>query len=421
MSSFPVSENVAAMQSSSTLKAALAATRLREQGVDVIDLTVGEPDFDTPEFVKDYAIEGLRKGLTKYTPVAGLKLFRESIAAFYGERFGADIDARQITAACGGKQGLFNAACTILNPGDELLIPKPYWVTFPEIGTFCRAKNVFIETEETDFVLTAEQVKRAITEKTKLLIINSPNNPTGRVVPPAEMRRIVEACAEREVYVLTDECYLFFAYPPAEVFTSASLPADLREFVCVGGSFSKTYAMTGWRIGYTIANEKWTAAITKLQSHSATHPTSFVQYACAKALQDHEDSIDAVNTMLEEYERRRRWLIPALNEVKGFGCEQPDGAFYAFVDVRDLFDDRTKTSNDVADRLLDEAHTVVTDGAGFGAEGFIRISYATSMENLKNAVEQMKNLFGEKEQTRAGGNDGSNRLAELGDLARNAG
>lgn len=423
MSSFPVSENVAAMQSSSTLRAALAATRLREQGVDVIDLTVGEPDFDTPEFVKEFAIEGLRRGLTKYTPVAGLKLFRESIAAFYAERFGADIRAEHVTAACGGKQGLFNAACAILNPGDELLIPKPFWVTFPEIGTFCRAKNVFIETEETDFVLTADQVKNAITDKTKLLIVNSPNNPTGRVVTPAEMRRIVETCAERGVYVLTDECYLFFAYPPAEVFSSASLPVELREYVCVGGSFSKTYAMTGWRIGFTIANDDWTSAITKLQSHSATHPTSFVQYACAKALRNYNASIDAVNTMLEEYERRRQWLVPALNEVKGFRCEQPDGAFYAFADVRGLFTDRIKTSNDVAVRLLDEAHTVVTDGACFGAEGHVRVSYATSMENLKNAVERMKNLFGSNDQARVGGNDGkngNNRLAELGDPAGNA-
>ncbi|MFN6964312.1 MAG: pyridoxal phosphate-dependent aminotransferase [Pyrinomonadaceae bacterium] len=395
MSSFPVSDNVAAMRSSSTLKAAQAAARLREQGVDVIDLTVGEPDFETPEFVKQYAVEGLRHGLTKYTPVAGLNMFRESIAAFYAERFGAGIAPSQVTAACGGKQGLFNAACTILDPGDELLIPKPYWVTFPEIGAFCRAKNVFIETQETDFILTADQVRDAITERTKLLIINSPNNPTGRVIPAGEIRRIIETCAERGVYVLTDECYLFFAYPPAEVFTSAVLPDELREFVCVGGSFSKTYAMTGWRIGYTIANAEWTGAINKLQSHSATHPTSFVQYACAKALADHHASIDAVNLMLAEYERRRQWLIPALNEVPGFKCAVPEGAFYAFVDVRELIDGREmKTSGDVADRMLDGAHVVATDGAAFGAEGFLRISYATSMENLKNAINKLNELFG---------------------------
>jgi aspartate aminotransferase len=402
LESFPVSENVARMQTSSTLKAALTAASLREQGFDVIDLTVGEPDFQTPEFIRDLAIEGLRKGLTKYTPSAGMKTLQESIAAFYAEQFGASVSPPEIAAACGGKQALFNAACTLLNPQDEVLIPKPYWVTFPEIAKFCRAEPVFIETEETDFALTAEQVKAAITDKTKLLIVNSPNNPTGRVISPAEMRKIIEVCAEKNVYVLTDECYLFFAYSPSEVFTSAALPDELRRFVCVGGSFSKTYAMTGWRIGYTIANEEWTRAMVKLQSHSATHPTSFVQYACARAMQQREKSMATVESMLAEYRRRRDWLIPALREINGFRCAMPEGAFYAFVDVRDLIGERFGNSSAVAEHLLREAQTVVTDGEGFGAEGFLRLSYATSLENLQKAVERMKNLFNSETQTVAG-------------------
>lgn len=391
---FPISENVAAMKASSTLKAAQAAAELREMGEDVVDLTVGEPDFDTPDFIKAYAIEGLQKGLTKYTPSSGFGAFKEAIAAFYAHRFGAEFSPTEVAAACGGKQALFNAACTILDPGDELLIPKPYWVTFPEIGTFCRAENVFIETEHSDFVLTAEDVKRSITSKTKLLILNSPNNPTGRVIPPDEMLRIVETCAERDVFVLTDECYLFFTYPPAEPYSLAVLPPELRMFVCVAGSFSKTYAMTGWRIGYTIAAEEWTKQIVKLQSHSATHPTSFVQYACARALNDADDSIAAVNTMLDEYKRRRTFLIPALNTINGLKCSMPEGAFYAFVDVRELLGDKYKTSADVADAMLREAFIVVTDGAGFGAEGFLRFSYATSIENLHRAVERLEKLFG---------------------------
>jgi aspartate aminotransferase len=392
-SSFPVSENVARMHTSSTLKAAQSAADMRERGVEVIDLTVGEPDFPTPEFIKDLAIEGLQKGLTKYTPTAGMKAFQESIAEFYAEQFGASFPPSEVTASCGGKQALFNAACTILNAGDDVLIPKPYWVTFPEIVTFCRANSRYIETEETDFVLSAEQVKNSITEKTKLLIVNSPNNPTGAVIPPSEMRKIVEVCAERDVYVLTDECYLFFAYPPAEVFTSAVLPPELRKYVCVAGSFSKTYAMTGWRIGYTIANEEWTRQMVKLQSHSATHPTSFVQYACARAMRQPEKSMAAVNAMLAEYEKRKDWLIPELQKIGGFKCAVPEGAFYAFIDVRELLGDKYKTSADVAEFLLNEAHVVVTDGAGFGANGFLRLSYATSMENLHKAVGKMKNLF----------------------------
>lgn len=392
--SFKVSDHVAQMNASSTLEAARAAAELREKGLEIIDLTVGEPDFETPLFIREYVAEALGMGLTKYTPSSGMRMFREAIAEFYARRFGADISASAVAAACGGKQALFNAACTILNPGDELLIPKPYWVTFPEIGTFCRAKNVFIETEETNFVLTADEVRRSITPKTRLLILNSPNNPTGRVIPPEEMRKIVEACAEAGVYVLTDECYLFFAYPPAEVFTSASLPAELREFVCVAGSFSKTYAMTGWRIGYTIAGKEWTDAMVKLQSHSATHPTSFVQYACAKAMQNADASVEAVNTMLAEYKRRKDWLIPALNEVPGFICAVPEGAFYAFVDVRPMIGERFKSSAEIADFLLREAQVVVTNGKGFGADGFIRISYATSLENLEKAVLKMKQVFG---------------------------
>ena len=385
------------MHASSTLKAAQKAAELREAGHKVIDLTVGEPDFDTPEVIKQYAVEGLQKGLTKYTASSGMKKFTEAVAEFYSYQFGADISPSEVVASCGGKQGLFNAACTLLNPGDDLLIPKPYWVTFPEIATFCGANRVFIDTEATDFVLTADQVRGAITESTKAIIINSPNNPTGRVIPKDEMIRIIETCVERNIYVITDECYLFFAYPPGEVFTSTTLPKEIRQYVCVGGSFSKTFAMTGWRIGYTIANEEWSKAMVKLQSHSATHPTSFVQYACARALEDRDATMNSLSRMLAEYERRRNWLIPALNTVNGFKCSMPEGAFYAFVDVRDLLGEEFETSADIADALLNRCHTVVTDGAGFGADGFIRISYATSMENLELAVENFAGLFGRSE------------------------
>lgn len=391
---FPVSENTARMQTSSTFKAMQAAANLREQGFDVIDLTVGEPDFPTPQFIKDLAIEGLEKNITKYTAAAGMKPFVEAVAHFYKEQFNADVSPKEVAAACGGKQALFNAICTLVNAGDDVLVPKPYWVTFPEIVNFTGAKNIFIETEETDFILTADQVKSAITENTKLLIINSPSNPSGRVVPASEMQKIIELCAEREIYVVTDECYLYFVYPPAEVFTAAALPPELRKYVCVAGSFSKTYAMTGWRIGYTIAPEEWTKEMIKLQSHSATHPTSFVQYACARALERREESMSAVQTMLDEYKRRRDYFVPALNEIDGIKCPMPEGAFYAFIDVRELIDgEKFKVSQDVADHLLTEAQVVTTDGAAFGAEGFLRLSYATSMENLEKAIERLKKVF----------------------------
>ena len=396
---FQVSDNVSAMKGSSTLIAAAAAADMRARGIDVIDLSVGEPDFDTPEFIKQYAWEGLQKGLTKYTATAGTVEFRRSIVDFFADRFGSQFDQSNVAAACGGKQALFNAACSLLNPGDDVLIPKPYWVTFPEIVTFCRANNVFIETESTEFVLTADQVAAAITDKTRLLIINSPSNPSGRVIPPDELIRIVEVCAANDVYVLSDDCYLFFAYPPAEPFSLTTLSEELRQYVCVAGSSSKTYAMTGWRIGYTVANAEWTQAMVKLQSHSATHPTSFVQYACAKALQDRDATLSAVNEMTAEYERRRNWLIPQLNTINGFRCPMPEGAFYAFVDVRELLGEKFASSDDVATALLNECKIVVTDGAGFGADGFLRISYATSMENLERAITSMRQLFGTRSAT----------------------
>lgn len=398
---FPVSENVAAMKGSSTLIAAQKAKELKAQGIDIIDLSVGEPDFDTPEFIKQLAVRGLEKGLTKYTATSGLLEYRTAVAGFYEQRFGASMPVSEIAASCGGKQALFNAACTLLNPGDDVLIPKPYWVTFPEIVKFCRANPVYVETEETEFVLTADQVTASITDNTRLLILNSPSNPSGRVVPPAEMRRIVEVCAERGVYVLTDECYLFFAYPPAEPYTLAVLPPELRDYVCVAGSFSKTYAMTGWRIGYTIANEGWTKAMVLLQSHSATHPTSFVQYACAEALRDLSQSMSTVDAMTLEYERRRDWFIPALNEVAGFKCSMPEGAFYAFVNVGDLLGSEFPNSAAIVSHLLKEGHIVTTDGECFGADGYIRLSYATSMENLERGVGIMKELFGTRSSSAA--------------------
>ncbi|MEP6924028.1 MAG: pyridoxal phosphate-dependent aminotransferase, partial [Pyrinomonadaceae bacterium] len=372
---FPVSESVKRMRPSATLAAAAIAADLKSQGADVIDLSIGEPDFDTPQHIKNYAIEALQHGITKYTPTTGLKSLQKAIIGFYEREFGVSFAANQVMATSGGKQAIFNAVLTLVNRDDEVLIHQPYWVSFPEIVNFTGAKIVEIETEETGFVLTAEQVKVAITDKTKLIIINSPGNPSGRVIPADEFRKIVEVCAEHNVYVVSDECYLKFVYPPAEVFSTASLPKELQEYVCIAGTFSKTLAMTGWRVGYTIANPEWTRGMAKLQSHSTSHPTSFAQEGCAMALENWSETNAALNRMLAEYTRRREFLIPALNEI-GLPCEMPEGAFYAFPNVRRCFNERIKTSADFADLLLKEAHIVTTNGAGFGVEGFIRLSYA---------------------------------------------
>jgi aspartate aminotransferase len=386
-SSFPVSENVARMQSSATLAAMQAAEALRAAGADVCDFGPGEPDFDTPENIKQAAERAMRAGRTKYTANAGIRELQRAIIDFYRRDFGTEYEPGEVMATAGGKQAIFNACVTLLNPGDEVLIPKPYWVTFPEIAVFAGAKPVFIETEDTGFVLNAEQVERAITPKTKLLILNSPSNPSGRVLPPSEFRKIMELTSERGIYVVSDECYLRFVYPPGEVFSAASLPAKLRSRLCIAGSFSKTYAMTGWRIGYALAPNEWIKAMLKVQGHSTSNANSISQWAAVEALTGPQES---VGVMLAEYTARRAWLLNALREIPGFKCNQPEGAFYAFPDVRGCLKKDLKTSGDFAKLLLEEEHTVVTDGAGFGAEGYLRISYATSMEQIKEGIKRIK-------------------------------
>ncbi|HVF87153.1 MAG TPA: pyridoxal phosphate-dependent aminotransferase [Pyrinomonadaceae bacterium] len=386
---FSASENVARMQPSSTMAAMQAAVALRAAGVDVVDFGPGEPDFDTPEHIKLAAIEAIRAGKTKYTPTAGTRDLQRAIIEFYEREFGAHYEPSEVMATAGGKQAIFNAVVTLVGRDDEVLIPKPYWVTFPEIVNFAGATPVYIETEETDFVLTAEQVERAITPRTKLLIINSPSNPSGRVIPPGEFKKILEVVAERGIYAISDECYLKFVYAPAEVFSAATLAPELRARLCIAGSFSKTYAMTGWRIGYALAPAAWTREMLTVQSHSTSNPNSMTQSAATAAL---DGSQDCVAAMLGEYRKRRDWLISALCEIPGLGCAQPEGAFYAFPDVRGCLGGEIKTSAEFSDLLLHNAHTVVTDGAGFGAEGFIRISYATSLDRLEEGVRRISQV-----------------------------
>ena len=390
MSPFPVSENVARMQSSATMAAMQAAEALRASGANVCDFGAGEPDFDTPDNIKEAAAKAMRAGRTKYTAAGGIRELNRAIIDFYRREFGTEYQPNEVMATAGGKQAVFNAVVTLLNPGDEALIPKPYWVTFPEIVVFAGGKPVYIETEETDFVLTVEQVERAITPRTKLLILNSPSNPSGRVLPPAEFRRIMELATERGIYVISDECYLRFVYPPAEVFSAASLPPELRSRLCIAGSFSKTYAMTGWRMGYALAPAEWTKAMLKVQGHSTSNATSIAQWAALEALTGPQES---VGVMLAEYTARRAWLLKALCDIPGIKCAEPEGAFYAFPDVRGCLYNELKTSAQFAQRLLEDEHVVVTDGAGFGAEGFVRISYATSMEQIQEGIKRLKTFI----------------------------
>ena len=377
------------MRASSTLGAMQKALALKAEGVDVVDLGAGEPDFDTPDHVKRAAQEAMRRGETKYTATGGTRALQQSIIGYYEREFGARYEPSEVMATAGGKQAIFNAVVTLANPGDEVLVAKPYWVTFPEIAEFAGATPVYIETERNGFQLTAADVRAAVTPRTKLIIINSPSNPSGRVIPPAEFRRVMEVCAERGVYVVSDECYLRFVYAPGEVFSAASLAPELRARLCIAGSFSKTYAMTGWRIGYALAPAEWIKAMLLVQGHSTSNPNSVAQAAAAAAMDAPQD---CVREMLAEYAQRREWLIGALAAVPGFKCFAPEGAFYAFPDVRGCLQGDVKTSAALAEKLLADEHVVVTDGAGFGADGYLRISYATSLERLKEGVERIRRV-----------------------------
>lgn len=386
---FAASERVARMRASATLRAMQKAIELRAAGVDVVDLGAGEPDFDTPEHIKRAASEALARGETKYTATGGTRALQDAIVNFYAREFGGGYTPSEVCATAGGKQAIFNAVVSLVNPGDEVLVCAPYWVTFPEIAVFADATPVFIDTEETGFQLTAEQVERAITPRTRLIIINSPSNPSGRVIPPAEFRRIMEVVAERGIYAVSDECYLRFVYAPGEVFSAASLPPELRSRLCVAGSFSKTYAMTGWRIGYSLAPPEWTKAMLLVQGHSTSNPSSIAQAAATAALAAPQE---CVTEMLAEYARRREWLIRELDALPGIDCVTPEGAFYAFPSVRGCLKGEIKTSGEFAERLLKDEHVVVTDGAGFGVEGYVRISYATSMDRLEEGVRRIRRV-----------------------------
>lgn len=385
-----LAERLSKMKSSSTLRVLQITERLKAEGIDVISLGAGEPDFPTPENIKQAAKTAIDAGFTKYTPAGGTTDLKRAIIERTRRDFGGEYGPEEVIATVGGKQAIFEGIAAIVDPGDEVLLPAPYWVSFPEIVHFAGGVPVVVDTEENGCQLTAEMVAERITPKTKLLVINSPNNPTGRVIPPAEVRKIVELAAERDIWVMSDDCYLYFVYPPVQPFSVAGLPDELRSRCLVTGSFSKTYAMTGWRIGYALGPTEWIQAMLTIQSHSTSNPTSISQYAAIEAFAGRQDS---VREMLEEYRRRRDWLVEALNGLPGVSCVMPEGAFYAFPNVSELLKGEVKTSRALADRMLEEAAVAVTPGSAFGAEGYIRLSYATSLADIQRAVERIRGLF----------------------------
>jgi aspartate aminotransferase len=391
---FPVTRRVAGMSASKTMAVSALAEKMRRAGADVIDLGAGEPDFPTPENIRRAAYNAMESGHTKYTPAAGTLRLKQAICERFSTDFGAAYEPDQVLAGAGAKQVIFNAIATLIEAGDDVLVPKPYWVTFPEAVIFAGGRAVWIETEDQGFRLTAEAVERALTPRAKLLILNSPSNPSGLVVPPDEFEKIVALAVRRGLWVISDECYCHFVYEPVRPSSASQLPEDLRGRVLIAGSLSKTYAMTGWRIGYALGPRDWIKAMTCVQSHSTSNPTSISQEAAIEALMGPQDS---VAQMLKAYQSRRDWLIPALNSLPGVTCTMPDGAFYAFPCVKNVIGEASEiTSERLTTRLLEEAHVAVTPGDAFGAPGYLRLSYATSLEKLQSAVERIKRMLSQE-------------------------
>ena len=387
-----LAERVSRISESSTMKVAADADRLRREGVDVVDFGAGEPDFPTPDNIKRAAIAALDANFTKYTPTGGTVELKQAICARHREDYGTDYAPAECIASVGGKHAIFNLMQILIGDGDEVIIPVPYWVTYKDVVNYAGGKCVFVETnEDQGFTFTAESIAPHITSKTKLLIINSPSNPSGAVLSREEFERIYHLAAKRGVQVMTDECYCRFLYD-SEPFSIASMPGS-KEHVIVAGSLSKTYAMTGWRIGFALAPKPLIDAMMKLQSHTTSNPTSIAQKGAIEALRGPQESI---GIMLAEYQRRRDFVVKRLRAIAGVKIAEPRGAFYAYPNISVGFRNGISSAMQFSERLLAEAHVAVVPGEAFGTKEHVRISYATSMTELERGLDRIDKFIRER-------------------------
>ncbi len=381
-----IADRISSISVSSTMKVAADADRLRREGVDVVDFGAGEPDFPTPAHIKRAAIEALAADFTKYTNTAGMLELREAICKRHHQDFGTDYSPAECMVTVGGKHAIFNLIQALVNPGDEVIIPVPYWVTYKDVVNYAGGSCVFVDTDEsTGFEVSAAMIERHITPRTKLLIINSPSNPSGAVLSPQEFRAIFDIVSKRDIFLLSDECYCQFLYD-GEPFSIAAAPG-VREKVVVAGSLSKTYAMTGWRVGFALAPVPIIGAMTKLQSHCTSNATSISQKAAIEAMLGPQDSVPQ---MLAEYRKRRDFVVNRLRAIPGVSIITPKGAFYAYPNVSIAYrTGKIKNSLEFAAELLREAHVAVVPGEAFGTQDHVRISYATSMYELERGLDRL--------------------------------
>jgi aspartate aminotransferase len=386
------------IQVSPTAVVISAAEQLKAKGVDVADFGPGEPDFPTPDHIKKAAIKAIEENRTKYTPTGGITPLREAITAWHKRELGSDYTAKECAVTVGGKHSIFNTICVLIQHGDEVILPAPYWVSFPDIIKYAGGTPVIVETRPEDgFSAKAAQIEKAITPKTKMVIINSPSNPTGGVVDAEEFQRILALCKKHKIWLMGDECYSHFVYDPHKPFSIASA-RDSKEHIIIVGSVSKTFAMTGWRVGYTLAPEPLVQAIIKIQSQSTSNPTSIAQYAALEAMRG---TMETVPPMLAEYTKRRKRIVEGLRAIPGVTCEWPGGAFYAFPNISAHLGERkgalAKNCTELSKLLLEKAHVALVPGEAFGAPGFLRLSYATSIERIDEGLRRLGHFFSRAE------------------------
>jgi aspartate aminotransferase len=386
------------IQVSATAAVINAAEQLKAKGVDIADFGPGEPDFPTPDHIKKAAIKAIEENRTKYTATGGIMPLREAITAWHKRELRSDYTAKECVVTVGGKHSIFNAISVLIQNGDEVILPAPYWVSFPDIIKYAGGTPVIVQTRPEDgFSAKAADIEKAITPKTKKVIVNSPSNPSGGVVDGPEFEKILAVCKKRNVWVMGDECYSHFVYDPHKPFSIASAK-DSKANVIIIGSVSKTFAMTGWRIGYTLAPEELIQAMIKVQSQSTSNPTSIAQYAALEAMRG---SMDTVPPMLAEYAKRRKRIVEGLRAIPGVTCEWPGGAFYAFPNVSAHLGEgknaAAKNCTELSKLLLEKAYVALVAGEAFGAPGFLRLSYATSIERIEEGLRRLERFFSRAE------------------------
>lgn len=362
------------------------------KGIDVVGFGAGEPDFDTPEHIKKAAIDAICNGQTKYTPAAGTLALRKAISKKFKEDNNIDYAPSQIVVSNGAKHSLVNAFSAVLNPGDEVIIPAPYWVSYTEMVKIADGvPKLIYATEENEFKITAKQLEEAITDKTKVVVINSPSNPTGMIYSPDELKALAEVAVKHDLIIIADEIYEKLIYDGKHV-SIASFSEEIKDHTITINGVSKTYAMTGWRIGYAAANEKIAKIMANIQSHAASNPNSIAQAATIAAL---EGPTDEIEMMRDTFAKRREYMVERINKIDGVSCIMPQGAFYIMMNIKELFGKEIKgrvinNSNEFAEHLLQQEKVALVPGVGFGAEGYVRWSYATSMENIDKGLDRLE-------------------------------